>query len=123
MPLKSRPRVSNDNAFAESIFSTCKYRPSCPQGGFESLEKAQSWAGTFAYWYNHEHQHSVLKFVMPQQRHSGLDQAIRNKRKAVYAAAKLHNPHRWTRGTRNWELPTTVWLNPEKNDEPLKEAA
>ena len=122
-PSKSRPRVSNDNAFAESIFRTCKYRPGYPQGGFESLEKAQSWVGTFAHWYNHEHQHSALKFVTPQQRHSGLDQAIRNKRKAVYAAAKLHNPHRWTRGTRNWELPTTVWLNPEKNDEPLKEAA
>ena len=25
----SRPRVSNDNPFAESLFKTCKYRPNC----------------------------------------------------------------------------------------------
>ena len=26
-PSFSRPRVSNDNAYAESLFRTCKYRP------------------------------------------------------------------------------------------------
>lgn len=30
---RSRPRVSNDNPYAESIFRTCKYRPSYPAGG------------------------------------------------------------------------------------------
>ena len=28
MPSFSMPRVSNDNAYAESLFRTCKYRPS-----------------------------------------------------------------------------------------------
>ncbi|WP_201558967.1 DDE-type integrase/transposase/recombinase, partial [Psychrobacter sp. 72-O-c] len=32
----SRPRVSNDNPFAESLFKTCKYRPNWPTQGFES---------------------------------------------------------------------------------------
>src|SRR5690606_5947009 len=27
IPSKSRPRVSNDNAYAEAVFRTCKYRP------------------------------------------------------------------------------------------------
>ncbi len=29
-PSRSRPRVSNDNPYAESIFRTCKYRPTYP---------------------------------------------------------------------------------------------
>jgi transposase InsO family protein len=33
-PSYSRPRVSNDNAYAESLFRTCKYRPDYPFNGF-----------------------------------------------------------------------------------------
>jgi putative transposase len=36
-PSRSRPRVSNDNPYAESIFRTCKYRPSYPVSGFTDL--------------------------------------------------------------------------------------
>ena len=32
----SRPRVSNDNAYAESIFKTCKYRPDYPYKGLKA---------------------------------------------------------------------------------------
>jgi hypothetical protein len=71
----------------------------------ESLEEAQSWVGAFAHWSHHEHQHSALKLVTPQQRPSRLDQAIRNKRKAVYAAAKLRNPHPEIPGTGNCQQP------------------
>src|SRR5690606_13429012 len=35
----SRPRVSNDNPFAESLFRTCKYRPEWPSNGFKSLAR------------------------------------------------------------------------------------
>lgn len=31
----SRPRVSDDNAFSESLFRTAKYRPEFPTKGFE----------------------------------------------------------------------------------------
>jgi transposase InsO family protein len=33
LPSYSRPRVSNDNAFAESVFTTLKYRPHWPSNG------------------------------------------------------------------------------------------
>jgi putative transposase len=42
-PSKSRPRVSNDNPYAESLFRTCKYRPSYPAGGFTDLTAPRTW--------------------------------------------------------------------------------
>ena len=38
----SRPRVSNDNLFAESLFKTCKYRPNWPTESFKSLDPARA---------------------------------------------------------------------------------
>jgi putative transposase len=67
----SRPRVSNDNAYAESLFRTCKYRPDYPSKPFGSLEEARAWTQKFVRWYNQEYKHSGLKFVTPAQRHSG----------------------------------------------------
>ena len=43
MPSFSRPRVSNDNAYAESLFRTCKYRPNYPSEPFASIEQAREW--------------------------------------------------------------------------------
>jgi hypothetical protein len=50
-----KPRVSNDNAFSESLFGAAKYRPSNPHEGFNSLEVARRWCAQFVYWYNEEH--------------------------------------------------------------------
>lgn len=110
----SRPRVSNDNAFVESLFRTLKYCPMWPSQGFESLELARDWANAFMHWYNHEHKHSALKFVTPAQRHRGEDVQILADRKAVYERAKEKNPLRWSGNTRNWEHQTTMALNPMK---------
>lgn len=50
----SRPRVSDDNPFSESLFRTMKYRPEYPySGAFESLEDARRWVEIFIRWYNH----------------------------------------------------------------------
>ncbi|MFL9937656.1 IS3 family transposase, partial [Paraburkholderia sp. RL18-103-BIB-C] len=38
----SRPRVSNDNPFAESLFRTCKYRPDYPRRPFGSIDEARA---------------------------------------------------------------------------------
>ena len=76
MPSFSRPRVSNDNAFAESFFRTCKYRPNYPSKPFESIEFAWEWTLKLVQWYNHQHKHSGLKFVTPAQHHDGRDTAI-----------------------------------------------
>ena len=114
-PSNSRPRVSNDNPYAESLFKTLKYRPNYQPKGFETLEEARNWVSLFVKWYNHDHHHSGLKFLTPYQRRSGLSEQILEKRHAVYENAKAAHPERWNgRATRDWTLPDTVYLNPEK---------
>lgn len=71
MPSFSRPRVSNDNAYAEALFRTAKYCPLWPEQPFDTLEEARDWVSRFVAWYNHEHRHSALKFLTPAQRHTG----------------------------------------------------
>jgi putative transposase len=120
----SRPRVSNDNPYAESLFRTCKYRPEYPNKPFGSLEEAQSWMHKFVRWYNQDHKHSGLKFVTPAQRHNGQAIAILAQREQVYHEARDRNPQRWSQQTRNWKLKDEVWLNPERiQTEVLKKAA
>lgn len=113
-PSRSRPRVSNDNAYAESIFRTCKYRPDFPTREFSSITIAREWVLQFYKWYNREHRHSGLNFLTPNQRHNGLVEEIFSKRRDVYEAAKHAHPERWSRHTRTWELEDEVWLNPER---------
>lgn len=110
----SRPRVSNDNPFSESVFRTCKYRPDFPSGGFSSMDEARAWVYRFVRWYNEIHRHSGIGFVTPNERHSGNDSAIMAQRRLVYEAAKRRNPERWSREIRNWKAAEEVWLNPEK---------
>jgi len=119
----SRARVSNDNAYAESLFRTCKYRPGYPYKGFATLAEARLWVLQFVRWYNYQHKHSGLKFVAPAQRHSGEAGQIVTQRQQVYEAAKVNRPRRWTGDTRNWELPEAVTLNPVKEMSEIKEAS
>jgi transposase InsO family protein len=109
----SRPRVSNDNPYSESLFKTVKCMPSWPAAGFNSIEEARKWIGDFTYWYNFEHKHSGIKYVTPQQRHTGEDQDILDQRKLVYRKAQATNPERWSGKTRDWSFIDEVFLNPE----------
>ena len=120
-PSHSRPRVSNDNAYSESLFRTLKYCPQWPSQGFASLEIARDWMNSFVNWYNNEHRHSRIKFVTPAQRHQGEDGAILEKRDNVYKLAKSKHPERWSGNTRDWNPIGDVALNPEKEE--IKEAA
>ena len=122
-PSNSRPRVSNDNPYAESLFKTLKYRPNYQPKGFGTLEEAREWVSLFVKWYNHDHHHSGLNFLTPYQRRNGLSDKILSKRKEVYEAAKAEHPERWNgRATRDWSLPDTVYLNPDKVHEQSEEA-
>ena len=114
-PSYSRPRVSDDNAFVESLFRTAKYRPEFPQGGFRDLETARAWASAFVAWYNDAHRHSGLRYVSPGQRHAGADADILAARHRLYTAARERNPARWSRHTRNWTPVGPVTLNPERD--------
>jgi putative transposase len=114
IPSFSRPGVSNDNPYSESLFRTLKYGPKYPEQPFKSMAEARIWVGSFVKWYNEEHFHSGIKFVTPAQRHRGLDREMLEARHLVYQEAKRRNPHRWSGKTRNWEAINEVQLNPEK---------
>ena len=118
----SRPRVSNDNPFAESLFKTCKYRPDWPTEGFSSLDSARQWVLRFTHWYNMEHKHSQLRFVTPNERHMGEDKVILANRKQTIESAKALNPARWGgREVRDCTpLPPTT-LNPVKEPKSIDE--
>ncbi len=113
-PSHSRPRVSNDNAYAESLFRTLKYVPAWPEEGFSDLTQARLWGDNVTGWYNEVHRHSGINYVTPGQRHRGEDKMILKHRDAVYRQAKLIHPERWSRSTRNWQWVGTVALNPER---------
>jgi len=112
-PSYSRPRVSNDNAFSEAMFRTCKYRPDYPVDGFADLASAQAWSDRFVAWYNREHRHSAIRYVTPDQRHCGEDKAILERRDALYQQARARRPERWSGNTRDWTPVGAVTLNPE----------
>jgi putative transposase len=123
-PSHSHPRVSDDNAFSEAIFRTCKYRPDYPPGGFESLQAARHWVLGFVAWKNHEHRHSAMCFLTPEQRHNGHDHAIQAPRAALYEQATARCPRPWSANTRNCTPIGAVTLNAREQTQPaLAEAA
>jgi hypothetical protein len=114
-PSYSRPRVSDDNAFAEALFRTAKYRPEFPLKGFADLDAARQWAMRFVQWYNHEHRHSGIRYVTPAQRHVRQDGPVLVGRHGLYQGARQRNPQRWSGPTRNWTPVGAVTLNPERD--------
>lgn len=117
-PSNSRPRVSNDNPYSESIFKTLKYRPNYQPKGFENIDKARRWCKRFVQWYRYEHHHSGIKFLKPAERHSGKSAEILANRTEVYQTARLAHPERWNgRATRDWNDINEVYLNPDKTYE------
>jgi hypothetical protein len=84
-----------------------------PTKGFATKEDAQAWVKSFASWYNEEHLHSAIRFVTPNERHSGHDSATLASRASLYATARAQKPERWSGKTRNWQPAGPVWLNPE----------
>lgn len=113
VPSFSRPSVSNDNPFSESLFRTLKYVPEYPRDGFASIDTARTWVAAFVAWYNHEHKHSSIGFVAPADRHAGRDVDLLAARRELYERARRRHPERWARHTRPWDRPKTVALNPK----------
>ncbi|MDO9181479.1 MAG: IS3 family transposase, partial [Bacteriovorax sp.] len=101
VPSFSRPRVSDDNPFSESLFKTIKYHASMPANG-TTMEKYKGWMNTLENWYNNKHLHSQINYVTPASRHFGTDKEILEKRKVVYQIAKEANPNRWKKKERSW---------------------
>jgi transposase InsO family protein len=54
IPSFSRPSVSDDNPYSESLFRTLKYCPEFPKRPFCSLIESKNWVNKFVDWYNHK---------------------------------------------------------------------
>lgn len=123
IPSFSRPRVSSDNPFIESLFSTMKYTAGYP-GRFKSLSQAREWMAEFVNWYNTEHRHSAIGYITPEQRGTGADLEIFKKRNKVIEEARRKHPERWGNNIRKWENLDVVILNPDlKKDKNLRKVA
>jgi putative transposase len=115
VPSFSRPHVSDDNPYIESLFRTLKYRPGVAGQRFATLDEAVEWVQHFVGWYNHQHLHSGIGFVTPDDRHDGRDLQILANRRRVYARAHDRHPERWTGKVRTWKRPQIVRLNPGRD--------
>lgn len=104
-----RPHTSNDNAFAESLFSTLKERVLYPEN-FESLLTAESFAAQFVIWYNKEHLHSALDFVSPNDVHTGRHREIFARRNALLEAHRNSFPQRYGTRKQVYGIEETVTL-------------
>lgn len=118
-PSFSRPRVSTDNPYSESLFRTLKYRPLYPER-FTSPEEARDWIKRFVHWYNREHLHSGISYVTPHDRHHGKDFEILKKRRKTYEEAYMKNPARWSQEPKQWERKEIVYINPNDADNEIK---
>ena len=112
----SRPSVSNDNAYSESLFRTLEYCPAYPTQPFADRAAACTWVEAFVRWYNTQHLHSAIRFVTPDDRHAGRDTALLLARRAVYLRARTRTPARWSGAVRAWEPVNAVHLNPDRDD-------
>ena len=119
----SRPGVSDDNPYIESLFGTMKSRVGYPKKPFESIEAAQAWVDRFVVWYNEEHRHSALNWVTPMARHTGAERELLRRREQTYHRARQRNPQRWSRGIRDCSPAPAVTLNPRKKNNDVAAAA
>ncbi|QGH71104.1 IS3 family transposase [Pseudactinotalea sp. HY158] len=120
----SRPRVSNDNPYSESLFKTAKYSPTFPDR-FGSLDDARAWMAEFTEWYNHEHHHSGIGLHTPADVHYGHADQIATDRQATLAAARAAHPQRFStnHAPKILDLPTAAWINQpdDEHDQSTKE--
>jgi putative transposase len=108
----SRPYVSDDNPFSEAQFKTLKYRPDFPQR-FGCIEDARAHCQDFFTWYNTEHRHCGIAFMIPEDVHYGRTEQVLKTRSAALDAAFEANPARF-KGKRPTpqKPPEAVWINP-----------
>jgi transposase InsO family protein len=90
----SRPRVSDDNPFSESMFKTIKYDLDCPER-FDNIDHARAWTAAFLNRYAHQHRHSGLAHHTPATVFDGSWQTIRDHRQATLTAYHHQHPNRF----------------------------
>lgn len=117
---RSRPHVSNDNPYSESLFKTMKYLPVFPDR-FTDLSHAREFLGEFVHAYNHHHRHTGIGMHTPADVHYGLADQIDHDRDAALDVARRAHPERF--GTRAQTRPKILdrdpaaWINQPPLDE------
>jgi len=77
----ARPRTPNDNPFIESLFSIVKGHIKYPDSFVDDIE-AITYFTAFFDFYNSSRYHGKIGFVTPDQKHTGLDKVVIEKRNA-----------------------------------------
>ncbi|QDQ89472.1 IS3 family transposase [Rhodococcus sp. WB9] len=106
----SRPRVSDDNPFSESLFKTLKYDLSCPDR-FDSIDHARQWTEQFLHRYATEHRHSGLSRHTPAAVFFGTATETRLHRQDRLDRIWTEYPERFRRRPRAPELPQLTGIN------------
>lgn len=106
----SRPHVSNDNPYSESLFKTAKYRPEYP-AAFETIEQARAWADETFTHYNYEHYHSGIGMLTPASVHFGTHHEIIKRRQHMLDDAYEQHPERFRNGKPIAKQPKPAWIN------------
>ena len=91
-----------------------QHTPAYPRMPLDGIASAEQWVQRFVAWYNFEHRHSAIRYVTPDERHCGRENAILERRHAPYQRARNANPERWSCKTRNWQPAGPVVLNPQR---------
>lgn len=106
----SRPRVSNDNPFSESLFKTLKYDLSHPDR-FESIEHAREWTAEFLHRYATEHHHSGLGRYTPEQVYTRKAKNVRRARQRRLDRIAAAHPERFRKPPKAPPLPKGTGIN------------
>jgi len=106
----SRPRVSDDNPFSESLFKTIKYDPACPDR-FDSIEHSRQWTQDFLHGYATEHRHSGLGRHTPASVHNGTADQIRQRRQDRLDQYWAEHPERFRKRPTAPQHPLKTGIN------------
>lgn len=106
---RSRPHVSDDNAFIESLFATFKSRLSYPES-FGSLEEARDFCAKFVSWYNNCHRRSSLDYLTPEEVFVGKADEIQTQRNMALQKAHQRHPTRFGTRKKSFRVPEQAIL-------------
>lgn len=106
----SRPKVSNDNPYSESLFKTCKYNLTFP-GRFDTIEDARAWCDWFFNEYNTNHRHSGIGWHTPENVHAGRTSEVSAIRRQAVDKAWRANPGRFSQRPKPPTLPGRACIN------------
>jgi putative transposase len=118
----SRPRVSNDNPYIESLFKTVKYSLEFPER-FESLDHARQFTKWFFEDYNNHHLHSGLNWFSPASVHDGTATLIRERRQQTHQAYYRRHPERFRKQPTIPRPPREAWINQPTQTNELSQTA